>query len=88
MGKYNMEIRFDRAEANKLIEAMETHSDHLYNISKAIADLMCNFKEWDDGNRKKMETALQELNEGVADIVDNESHFIDCYKSKLADLEA
>ena len=82
-----MEILFDRTEAKKLIEAIETNFNHIYDISKAISDLMCNFKEWNDENRKKMEFALQELNEIIADIADNEFQFAECYKAKLVDLE-
>ena len=82
-----MGIRFNQLEAKKLINAIEAHLDSICEISKQISDLMCNFNEWDDENRKIMEVALQELYENIADIADNESQFIDSYKSKIADLE-
>ena len=82
-----MEIRFDKQEAIKLVKSMEDHYNNIYEMSKSISDLMCNFKEWDDENRKRMELALQELNEIIIRIAENESSFTDYYKAKISKLE-
>lgn len=81
-----MNIKFNAAAAERLIQQMETYCQSMSKDGSDILEILDAVGEWNDGQMQAFATNITEISKGLVSALNNYSEYMELYKQRVDEL--
>ena len=81
-----MNIKFNAAAAERLIQQMETYCQSMSKDGSDILDILDAVGEWNDVQMQAFATNITEISKGLVSALNNYSEYMELYQQRVEEL--